>query len=229
MLMAMPQLTWKTHLWVIFHFCMKYLPPNSRFPFFPKCQLSNPSSPSPLSPSLPLPPLSPPPSPSPCISACPSGLHLYWCQAPSPQGTPVWCGCVLWGQWPWHRSLQSKSYRDLPEGFRGWKVRGRKREEKVRKGWTGRKASCVWIVWHTKLVSSYFTLTDGHPHVTFVCLFVFYLFFCFVFVCLRLSAAAREAASQLYALTQLINQVKMSLSVEPMSLKIGLKNSRVPA
>ena len=69
---------------------------------------------------------------------------------------------------------------------------------------------------------------DGHLHVTFVCLF-FTCFFFFFFFCLRLSAAAREAASQLYALTQLINQVKMSLSMEPMSLKIGFKNSRVPA
>lgn len=40
---------------------------------------------------------------------------------------------------------------------------------------------------------------------------------CFSF-CFRLSAAAREAASQLYALTQLINQVKKPLS------KTGFKN-----
>ena len=74
-------------------------------------------------------------------------------------------------------------------------------------------------------------------HVTFVCLFVclfvvvfvVVVLFLFIFYCLRLSAAAREAASQLYALTQLINQVKKSLSMEPMSLKIGFKNSRAPA
>ena len=48
------------------------------------------------------------------------------------------------------------------------------------------------------------------PSDLFVCLFV-----CF---CFRLSAAAWEAASQLYALTQLINQVKKSLSMQPMSL-----------
>ena len=35
---------------------------------------------------------------------------------------------------------------------------------------------------------------------------------CFFSFCFRLSAAAREAASQLYALTQLINQVKKPLS-----------------
>ena len=69
----------------------------------------------------------------------------------------------------------------------------------------------------------------------FVCLFVVVVvvvvvvLFLFIFYCLRLSAAAREAASQLYALTQLINQVKKSLSMEPMSLKIGFKNSRALA
>ena len=47
------------------------------------------------------------------------------------------------------------------------------------------------------------------------CLCVFFSF------CFRLSAAAQEAASQLYALTQLINQVKKPLS------KTGFERSTI--